>query len=126
MDQAVLVYHVHGPGQRFHQFGRPANGLRLAIDLVRQAGAVNEFQGEIRQIVLFADIIDLHDMRMLQPGNGFGFRVETGSFALARKAPCQDHLQGNQAFQTKMACLVHHAHGAPPHFVQDFVAGHRR
>ena len=61
-----------------------------------QAAAGAELQREERQAVVLADLVDLHDVGMLQAGDGLGLGAEAGQFRAAGVAAGQDHLQGDQ------------------------------
>ena len=63
-----------------------ARRLRRAGELLRQAAAVDELQGEEGPAVVLADLVDLHDVGVLQAGDGLGLGAEAGQFARRRRA----------------------------------------
>ena len=72
MDDAALVGVVHGPRQGLRSAGAAPHRQRLPASLRREAAAVDEFQREERPPVGLADLVNLHDVRVLQPGDGLG------------------------------------------------------
>jgi hypothetical protein len=69
-------------------------------------------------------LVDLHDVGVLQPGNGLGLGAEACQVVRPCVAPRQDHLEGDQAVGQDLPSLVDDAHAAPAQLPQDFVAGH--
>ena len=55
-------------------------GQRRAVQSLRQAAAGAVFQGEERQAVVLADLVDLDDVGMLQAGDGLGLGAEAVQF----------------------------------------------
>jgi hypothetical protein len=119
----LLVDFVDRPGQGFHEGGRFLSAQWPAAHPLRQAAAIDKLQSHKRPPVLLADLINLHDVRMLQAGHGFRLDPEP-----RQQLPCgvvgvQHHLDGDQAIQALLPGAVHHAHPAATHFFQDVVAG---
>ena len=75
---------------------------------------------------MFADIVNLHDMGVLQPCDGL--RLSAEAFQVIRRGimACQNHLQGDDAIELKLPGLVHNAHAAAAQDAQNLVAGDRR
>ncbi len=76
MDAPLLVGIVHGAGQGLDEPGRGLHRLRLAGELLGQAAAVDVFQHQVGPAVVLAHLVDLHDVRMLQPGDRAGLGAE--------------------------------------------------
>jgi hypothetical protein len=87
----------------------------------RAAGA--EFQREIRQTVIVADIVNLHYFRMLQAGNCLSLNAEAVQILLAGMGARQDHLEGDEPIRLYLPRPVHHAHAPAPQLAQNIVAG---
>ena len=86
---------------------------------LRQASAFDIFQGEKWPAFVLADLVDLHDIGMTQPGDGPGLGVKAGQIAGGAAQPCQHHLDGDSAIQRELARLVDDAHAAgPEHFLE--------
>ena len=123
MHDAALVGGVHGAGQGFDQRGGVARRQRGAVELLRQAAAVDVFQREVRQAFVLADFVDLHDVRVLQARDGFGFGAESSPLVRRGVLAGQDHLQGDDAVERDLPGLVDDAHAAAAELAEDFVAG---
>jgi hypothetical protein len=71
--------------------------------------------------LMFADLVDGHDMRMIQICSGLGLHAE----ALDVRRRCQlsgeNHLQGDNAIKTDLLGHVDHAHAATGDFLQQLV-----
>ena len=63
--------------------------------------------------ILLADLMDLHDMGMLQTGDGLGFPAKAGQLVGCGMRPVQDHLERDQPIEPPLPGLVDHAHAAP-------------
>ena len=101
---------------------RLVHRLRLAADPLRQAAAIDVLEREIGQPFVLADLVDLHDVRVLQTGDRLGLGVEPGQ--LLRPGVCagQHHLQGDDAVQLRLPRLVDDAHAAAAQLGQDRIA----
>jgi hypothetical protein len=67
--------------------------------------------------------VDLHDVGVLESGNGLSLRAEAGQVGAAGVVAGQDHLQRHQAAQADLTGLVDDAHAAAAQLAQDLVAG---
>jgi hypothetical protein len=97
---------------------------RSAAQLLLQRAAAAEFQDDVRQAGLLADLVDLHDIGVLQAGDGLRLGAEARQLGLPGVCPRQDHLQRHQSIQLPVPRLVHHAHASPAQFAKDLVARH--
>ena len=120
-----LVGGVHGPRQRLDQPAASCGGSGVPSSLLVEAAAVDELQREEGQAVVLADLVDLHDVRVLQAGDGLGLGPEAGQLLGAGVVAGQDHLQGDDAVERELPGLVDDAHAAAAQLAQDFVAGHK-
>ncbi len=116
-----MVSGVHGPRQRLHQPGRLLGRQRRTVEFLGQTAAVHELQRKVGMAVVFADLEDLHDVRVLQAGDRFGLGAEAGYLPFAGVFAGQDHLQGHQTVELALPGLVDDAHAAAAQFVQQFV-----
>ena len=78
MDDPGLVGGVDGPGQRHHQLGGLPARLRRAGQAVVEAAALEQLQRDERQAVRLADLVDLDDVGMPEPGDRLGLDAEAG------------------------------------------------
>jgi hypothetical protein len=78
VDDALLVRRLHRPGQRLDQPGRRPRRQRRAAQLAVEAAALDQLQREVGQPLVLADLVDLHDVRVLQAGHRLGLAAEAG------------------------------------------------
>ncbi len=112
----------HRAAQRHHHRCRHAWCLRPAVDELREAAPGDEFQGEVRQAVEIAVLVDLDDTRVLDPGDGARLDVEPGDLVVRGVGPGQDHLEGDEAIEPDVPGLVNDAHAAAADLGEDLVA----
>ena len=67
MDDAIGMRCLHGPRQHFDKLRRQTRRLRRAVEVLGQAAAGDVLQDKIRSAGNVADIVNLNDIRMLQP-----------------------------------------------------------
>lgn len=67
VNDAMFVGHVHGAGQRSQQPGAVPGWLRAAAQRPVEAAPRDERQREERLPLVLADLVDLHDVRVVQP-----------------------------------------------------------
>ena len=77
VDDAGLVGQLDGSGERRQQLGREPAGLRGTGQAVVQAAAFEQLQGHVRQAVDFADVVNLKDVGVAEPGDRLGLYRET-------------------------------------------------
>ena len=92
-----------------------------AAESRRQAAAIHELEGEIGQAGVLADFVDLHDVRVLKPGHGFGLGTKPRDLVPAREAA--NHLEGHAPLERAMPRRVNDPHSAPAQFAGDLVTG---
>src|SRR6266851_670440 len=85
--------------------------------------AVNVLHREERPSVLLADLVDLNDVRMLEPGYRLDLDTEAGQ--LFRERIREHHLESHNAVELLLPRLINDAHAAAAQTSQDLVAGHR-
>jgi hypothetical protein len=123
MDDAALVGIVHCSGQQFDETRGGTRRLGLAVDPLFQAASLDEFEGKIGAAFVLADIVDLHDVGVLQARCGLSFREKSFAIVGSRVRPGQDHFEGDQPFETDLHRLVDDTHAAAAQFIEDFIAG---
>ena len=77
---------------------RPCRGPGRAVELLVQAAAGEVLQLEERQAIGVADVADLDDRRMLEPGDRLGLGHEPGHVFGAGVSAGQDHLEAQGRF----------------------------
>jgi hypothetical protein len=99
MDDPLLMSRLHGPGERLDQLRRRSRWPGCAVEPVRQAAAVHEFQREERPTFRLANLVNLHNVGVLQVGDGFGLGAKAEQVRFSRVTAGQDHLQRHQAIE---------------------------
>ena len=87
MNDAGLVGCVHCHDERHHPFRPPARRQRRPFQLVGQATSLEQLEGHIWRGVVFADVVNLQNIRVAQAGHGFGLDLEPGDLDLVGLAP---------------------------------------
>ena len=123
MHDAGLVRGVHRPRQRDHQFRRLASRLGCAGQPVGEAAPLQQFQRDKGEAGGRADVIDLHDIGVMQPRDRFRLEPETVQVLRPGLEVGPDHLQGDQTLQLLLPGLVDHPHATVAQLRQDVVAG---
>ena len=75
---------------------------------------------------MLADVVDLDDVGVLEPGDGLGLGQEADGGLGAGVRAGQDHLQGDGAVEPDLAGLVDDPHAAAAQLALDLVAGDGR
>ena len=122
MDDPEPVRLGDGLRQHLDEPGRPSGRPGGAVEPLAQAAPLDVLQLEVGEPVGLADVVDLHDVGVLQAGNGLRLGQEAGGGQVAGMGPGQDHLEGAGPVQSDLSGVVNHAHAAAPEFAQDLVA----
>ncbi len=126
VDDSGVVGELDGPGERDQELGGRAAGLGRTCEPVIERAPLEQLEGNEGCAGGFADLEDLNDVGMTQPGDRLGLDEEPGlSFGATGPVPA-DHLHGNQAIQSELPRLVDDAHASLAEHVKELVAGDRR
>ena len=71
--------------------------------------------------LVLTHFVNGHDVRMIQPGGGFGFGAEALDLAVIGEAPGQNHLERHDPVEAGLSRPPHRAHAAVGDFSQQFV-----
>ena len=71
--------------------------------------------------VVLAHLVDRHDARVVQKGDGLGLVLEPPELVVAGQQPGLDHLEGHGAVEADLPSLVDDAHAAAAQFAADFI-----
>ena len=96
---------------------------RGSVELLVEAAARDELQLEESQALRLTDVVDLHDMWVLEPRHRLGLGEEAGGGLGRGIGAGQDHFQGAGAVEPGLAGLVNDAHAAAAQLARDLVAG---
>jgi len=126
VDDASAVGRLHRLGQRLQQRRRLARRQRGVAELAVEAAAWAELHRQERLPVVLADLEDLDDVGVLQPGNRLGLGAEAGQGVRTGVTAIADHFQRHNAVEPDLPGLVNEAHAALAERLQDLVARHHR
>ena len=112
VDDAALVGVVDGLGHLGHQPGRLARRQRAVGGLLGQAAALDEAHAEVVLALVLADLVDRHDVGVVEVGGRLGLDVEPLDVGLGGELAGQDHLQGDRPVEADLPGLVDDAHAA--------------
>ena len=73
--------------------------------------------------VLLADLVNLHDVGMLQAGDGFGLFTETSNLLGVGIFAGENHLERHEALEVDLAGLVNPSHPTAAQDAQDLITG---
>ena len=126
MQDAVRVSVVHRLANGLQVSGRPRSGQRTVPHQLRQRAALDIFHRKVLLPVVLADLVDGHDVRMLQMGDRLGFGPEPLHHLGLGQLPGGEHqLDGDDAVQAFLVGLIDNAHAAArDDFQQLVVAKH--
>jgi hypothetical protein len=99
------------------------DGKGLVVKPIRQAAALDQFQGQIRPAVVFPHLKDLHNVGMLQLGHHLRLGSKPADFPAAGMGAREDHFQGHVALQRQMPRPIDHAHAAMAQDLVNFITG---
>ncbi len=116
MHDAALMRIVHRTGKGRDKPGGFIGRDRPFRDLFVEARAIYKLEREIQQPLVFCDIIDLHDIRMLKACDSFRLRLKAGPLSGTRLHAGADHLECDDTFECTLPGPVNdpHAAGAQP------------
>ncbi len=89
--------------QHFHDSRGLGRRLGLAPDLLRQVATGEEFEREVGQSIVLADLEDANDVRMFDPGDRPRLGLEPLDDLGSRSGPGPDHLQGHEPVQSNVS-----------------------
>ncbi len=121
MQDAVLVGVMDGASDEGDQ---PSRGLRVGAQRrgpVREAAALDPLHTKVIAALVFADLVDRHDVGMLQAGGGLGLVTKAFHFLGGGKPAFPDHFQGDDTVQADLPRPIHHAHSAAGNLLLQFV-----
>jgi hypothetical protein len=121
MDDTLSVSLAHGPGERCRQRGGRPRRLRLVVDALVESSSRNVFERQIGLPFEFANLMDSHDIRMMQPCDRLRLGTKSIELSSARASAREHHLERDQTLQAEMKRLVNHAHTASSDLFENFV-----
>jgi hypothetical protein len=87
---------------------------------------LHELHHDVRDVLVFAEVVHRHHVRVRQPRRGLGLAFEArrvvGGRGLVGQVAAQHGLDGHGAVQPRVHRLVDHAHGTLPQHLHQPVA----
>ncbi len=134
VNQDVVRFNiaVHGPGamRGIERCGhrcqnRQDEGRRQGAESLQQGG--NRAAGDILHrnkmlMVIAADVVDSHDVRVVQLGGNPRFTFKPLQVLAVGAQRCGEHLERDNPLQLQVTGTVHARHTAAAELVKDFVA----
>ena len=87
MQQLPLMGVMDRPRRRRHQPGRRLPVVAVTLEVCDQAAAFDQLHGEKVQSVVFADLVDRHDIGMVQPRRLVGLLAEMANVFSRASSP---------------------------------------
>ena len=127
MQDAALVRMVHGPSDCDHQARDTflahsevvtrwrrlsvwSGGHCVLVEPLLEAATFDQPHAEVVLAVVFADLVDRHDVGVVQVRGRFGLCLESLDERCRRQHSTDDGLQGHHPVQTDLTRFVHDAH----------------
>ncbi len=122
VNDAVLMHEVNGLGHGAQQLGRSERRVRAGLQVLAEGAARHVFEDAVQHVAMLAQPEDFHHVGVFHTGDGLD--ATTGpTEGLGGRLPVSQYLQGHQAVQIDLPCLVDHAHPSPAQFLQHLEAG---
>src|SRR5438093_154882 len=83
--------------------GRVRGGLRPAAEVLAEAAALDELHGEVAAAGVFADVVDLHDIRMPHARGSLCLDAEAAALLSAGQGAVADQLECHQSRHAHLA-----------------------
>ena len=122
MHQPAGVRRLDRPGQDPNQPDRGADRFGLPIRPGHQRPARDVLERQIRGTAAVADLEDLDDVRVMEPGHRLGLRQQPTDAT----GPGTQHFQGDDSVQGLVPGTVDDAGRPPADLAEDRIAGHIR
>ena len=124
MDDPKLVRLANAPGQRSTRVPQPCARPGGAVELLFQTAPFDILHLQEDETVMVADVIDLGDVGVPQPGDRLGLGLEAQCSRLTGVVAGQNHLEGAETIQADLTGQIDDSHAAAAEFVQNLVAGY--
>jgi hypothetical protein len=125
MQHAALVRVMHRAGHRRQQLRGPARPLRVPrlagrVQLAEVA-ALDEFHAEVMLPLVLPNLVDRHDVRMVEVRRGLRLRPKSLHLRGRGEIAGPDHLERHRTLQTDLARQIHHTHAARRQFALQLI-----
>jgi hypothetical protein len=122
MEDAALMGVMNGPDDRQQELYRVGRvQFRTPLQHPGEAGPLNELHHVKVLPLVTADLINGHDIGMVQLDGGLHLSAEALQLGGRGPLPGEDHLQGHQPIEPHVSGLENHPHAAPGDLLQQLV-----
>src|SRR5438128_2836450 len=121
MENAALVGMMDGAGHRGEQPRGAALIAAEALEVIGEAAAFEQLHAEEGGASEIADVVDRHDVGMIEIGRLFSLVAEALDLLRRGTRTGQNHLQGDDAIETLLPRFVDDAHAAALDLVEELV-----
>ena len=112
MDHASGVGGVEGLGYLQPEGDGAVHWRRALGELIGERPAFEKFHDEERHAVLFANVEERADVRVIEARDGAGLARQAIESARVRERPGGEDLHGHIAVEPRIAGAIHFAHAA--------------
>ena len=119
MQDAASVGVLDGLRHAPQQLRRPPGVKMLAV--ASEAAALDELHGEEGLPLVLADLVDGHDVRVVELGGGLGLGLEAPQVGRGGELAGENHFQGDDPVERRLPRLVDDAHAAAGDLFQQLV-----
>src|SRR5437868_5873369 len=112
---------MNGPRDRGHDPDRGKRSDGFAILPVPERFALDQLKRNVLEPRVFPDVIDLHDIRMVNPGRSLRLGAKPCSVQGTGVRTGEDDLQRHQTIQALLSGLVNDTHPATAQLAKNLV-----
>src|SRR5687767_4341755 len=90
-----------------------------------QARAIHQTHCQIRIAAMFADLVNRHDVGVVESGDGFSFSAKAGQGDGGSQIASNDHLESHHAIERHLSSAINDSHTAAADLLQYLVIWER-
>ena len=90
-------------------------------ELLGEVAALDQLHAEVVLAVVLADLVDRHDARVVEQGDGLGLVLEPAQLGVVGQNAGLDHLEGDGPVEADLPGLVDDAHAAAAQLLVNLV-----
>src|SRR5579862_5975663 len=121
MENSVLMGRVNGPSDSRYELRAFAWNESLPLHSSGQILSIDQPHAEVVLAPMLTDLVNGHDVRMVQVSRRLGFGAEALDFGRRGQSPSADHLESHQTFEANLASFIDDPHPAPGNFFDQLV-----
>src|SRR2546426_538582 len=118
MEDAPLVSELDGFGDELDVTGTAVGGQWLVVGELGEVWSVHEIHRQVMLALVYTDLVNGDNVRVLQGGCRRGFGAEALDGILASEMAGQNQLHRYEAVQALLPRFIDNAHAAPRDLLQ--------